>query len=84
MTFACILALMGIWAFVLSENILCLIPVIVSIGIATREFEDLKENLNIKNYYKTYKSAYNSSYNELYARMNANKIVNKYFNILTI
>ena len=45
MTFACILALMGIWAFVLSENILCLIPVIVSIGIATREFEDLKEKV---------------------------------------
>lgn len=45
MTFACILALMGIWAFVLSENILCLMPVIVSIGIATREFEDLKEKV---------------------------------------
>lgn len=45
MTFACILALMGIWAFALSENILCLMPVIVSIGIATREFEDLKEKV---------------------------------------
>ena len=45
MTFACILAIMGIWAFVLSENILCLMPVIVSIGIATREFEDLKEKV---------------------------------------
>ena len=45
MTFACILALMGIWAFVSSENILCLILVIVSIGIATREFEDLKEKV---------------------------------------
>lgn len=45
MTFACILALMGIWAFVLSENILCLMPVIVSIGIATREFEDLKDKV---------------------------------------
>lgn len=45
MTFACILALMGIVAFALSENILCLMPVIVSIGIATREFEDLKDKV---------------------------------------
>ena len=45
MTFACILALMGIVAFALSGNILGLMPVIVSIGIATREFEDLKQKV---------------------------------------
>ena len=45
MTFACILALMGIVAFALSENILCLMPVIASIGIATREFKDLKDKV---------------------------------------
>lgn len=45
MNFACILALMGIVAFALSGNVLCLIPVIASIGIATREFENLKEKV---------------------------------------
>ena len=37
MIFACILALMGIVAFELSHNPVCLMLVIASIGIATRE-----------------------------------------------
>lgn len=45
MTFACILALMGIVAFALSGNSICLMLVIVSIGLATKEFEDLKEKV---------------------------------------
>ena len=45
MTFACILALMGIVAFALTENPIALILVIASIGIATREFEDLKQKV---------------------------------------
>ena len=45
MIFACILALMGIVAFALSGNFICLMLVIASIGIATREYEDLKQKV---------------------------------------
>lgn len=45
MTFACILALMGIVAFALSHNPICLMLVIASIGVATREYEDLKQKV---------------------------------------
>ncbi len=45
MIFACILALMGIVAFALSGNYICLRLVIASVGIATREFEDLKQKV---------------------------------------
>ena len=45
MTFACILALMGIVAFALSHNPVCLMIVIASIVNATREYEDLKQKV---------------------------------------
>lgn len=45
MIFAYILAIMGIVAFALTGNNLCLILVIVSIVIATSEYEDLKQKV---------------------------------------
>ena len=45
MIFACILTLMGIMAFMFSENVICFSLIIFGIGIATREFEDLKQKV---------------------------------------
>ena len=45
MTFACILTLMGIVAFALSENPITLMLIVVSVGIATKEYEDLKQKV---------------------------------------
>ena len=45
MIFACILALLGIVAFALSHNPICLMLIIASICIATREYEDLKQKV---------------------------------------
>ena len=45
MIFACILALMGIVAFAFSENPISLLIVVAAIGIAPREYEDLKQKV---------------------------------------
>ena len=45
MIFACILALMGIVVFAFSENPISLLIVVAAIGLATREYEDLKQKV---------------------------------------
>lgn len=46
MTFNCIMALLGIIAFVFSGNCLAFLPVIFAIASATKDFEDLKQRVD--------------------------------------
>lgn len=46
MTFAMLLQVMGVLGFALSENALFLMLLVVGIGVATRDFEDLKQRVD--------------------------------------
>lgn len=46
MIFAMLLQVMGVLGFALSENALLLMLLAVGIGVATREYEDLKQRVD--------------------------------------
>lgn len=46
MIFALLVSLLGLFAFVFTENVLCILIFAFGLAVATRDFEDLKQRVD--------------------------------------